>query len=110
MNTVTINGVTFSSVGSISINRNRVVIDGKDITPNAKEISISVQGNVEKISADNVDTITVSGNADHISTMSGDVEVGGNVSGSISTMSGDVDVDGSVGGGISSMSGSVRHR
>jgi hypothetical protein len=110
MNKVTINGVTITGGKSISISNGRVIINGKDVTPDAKEINISVEGNVERLEADVCEKISVTGNAGKISTMSGDVDVQGSVEGSVQTMSGNVDCSGNVGGNVSTMSGDVKHR
>jgi len=109
---ITINGVTITgnvAGNSVTIQNGKVIIDGKDVTPESKEINIVVNGNVEKIEADACSKISVTGDVHTIKTMSGDVEVEGSVAGSIKTMSGDVDC-GSVGGGISTMSGDIKHK
>lgn len=109
MNAVTINGVTITSRGSsIVVSNGKVIIDGVDYTPDGKEVSIAVTGNVERLEADSCETVHVTGNVGNVQTQSGDVEVGGSVSGSVTTMSGDVDC-GTIGGSVSTMSGNVKH-
>lgn len=96
---------------NISISRNRVIINGTDITdqlPDQKHYNIVVDGPVNSINCDACDQITVHGAVGSIKTMSGDVECG-DVDGSISTMSGDVDC-GTVSGNIKTMSGDVKHK
>lgn len=105
---ININGKQYSG-NSITVNNGKIIIDGKDMTPDSKEINIQVSGNVEKISADYVSKLSVTGNVGAIQTQSGDVDVSGDVAGSINTMSGDVDC-GNVSGSISTMSGDVKHR
>ena len=85
------------------------MVNGKDITPDSKEINISVVGNIEQLKVDFCNKVSVEGNVKSISTQSGDVEVTGDVDGNIQTMSGDVDC-GHVQGSISTMSGNVKHR
>jgi hypothetical protein len=108
MSTITINGNTYSG-NSIVVTNGKVVINGKDVTPDSKEINIFVVGDIEQLKVDDCDKISVNGNVKSISTQSGDVEVTGDVDGSISTMSGDVDCE-NVQGSISTMSGDVKHR
>jgi len=107
MSTIRINGMTITAGRNITVNGNRVFVDGKDVTPNAKEIKIEVSGDVERLEADACNSISVTGNAGNIATQSGDVNVCGNVGGSVQTMSGDVDC-GPVSGSVSSMSGNIR--
>lgn len=103
---ININGRSFFGK-NISINNNKIIIDGKDVTPDSKEISITVEGNIEKLSVDVCNELTVTGDVGKINTMSGDVDISGNVTGNIETMSGDVHC-GNVGGNIKTMSGNVR--
>lgn len=108
MSSVSINGVNYSG-RNITISGNKVYIDGVDNTPESKNISIVVNGDLESLKADNCNTIEVTGSVMALNTISGDVKVGGNVDGSVKTMSGDV-LCGSVGGNISTMSGDVKYR
>ena len=108
MSTITINGNTYSG-NSIVVTNGKVVINGKDVTPDSKEINISVEGNIEELKVDACNKVEITGDVSNVKTQSGDVEISGNVTGSIQTMSGDVDC-GNVGGSISTMSGDVKHR
>jgi hypothetical protein len=83
--------------------------DTDDVTPDAKEINITVEGNIEELSVDCCNKISVTGDVGSVKTQSGDVDVTGNVNGSIQSMSGSVDC-GNVSGSISTMSGSVKHK
>lgn len=120
---ISINGVNISG-SNITITKNRVIVDGIDVTPDSKNINITVNGDIENIEADTVNNIVVNGNAGSIKTSSGDVECGdvsgyiktssgdvecGNVSGSIETSSGDVKCD-AVGGNIKTISGDIKHK
>lgn len=109
LSTVVINGVTIQGGNNVSIVNGKVVIDGKDATPDAKEISIVVNGAVNRLEADACNTISVTGDVGNIKTLSGDVDVSGDVSGSVQTMSGDVSC-GSIAGSASSMSGDIKQR
>lgn len=106
MSVITINGVTYSGGNSIVAIGNKVMIDGKDVTPDSKVINITVEGNINEVSADYCQKIIVNGTATNVRTSSGDVECK-DVTGSITTMSGDVEAE-NVGGSITTMSGDVK--
>lgn len=108
MSTIKINGNTYTG-NSIVISNGKVIVNGKEVTPDGKEINISVQGDIYELKVDTCNKVSVTGSVKSISTQSGDVEVTGDVDGNISTMSGDVDC-GHVQGSISTMSGDVKHR
>lgn len=110
MNRVTINGVTITGGRSIVIRSGRIIVDGKDVTPDAKVVNISVEGNIERLEADGCEKISVTGDVGIISTQTGDVDVGGNINGSVQTQTGNVDCGGSIGGNVSSMTGDIKHR
>lgn len=110
MNSIKINGMTITGGRNITVMNNRVFIDGKDVTPDAKEIRIEVAGNVERLEADVCSTISISGDVGNVATQSGDVNVQGSIRGSVSTMSGDVDSGGPIGGNVSTMSGDIKRR
>lgn len=107
MNTISVNGVTYSGGRSVTITNDRVIVDGTDLTPDAKDIHIEVSGNVENITADVCNSITINGSVGEVSTQSGDVKCD-DVTGSVSVMSGDVRC-GTVGGNVKTMSGDIRH-
>lgn len=124
MNKITINGNTYSG-NNVVISNGKVIIDGKDFTPETKIINIHVEGNIDELKVDNCNKLLVNGNAKNIKTQSGSVEVSGAVSGDIRTISGSVncgDVNsyiqttsgsvecGKVGGKINTISGSVKHK
>lgn len=108
MNTISINGNTYSG-SNIVVTNGKVIINGKDVTPDSKEINISVEGHIDELKIDACNKVSVVGSVKSLATQSGDVEVVGDVDGNIKTMSGDVDC-GMVGGSISTMSGDVKHR
>lgn len=109
MNIITINGKTYSGKNSVVVENGRVIIDGKDATPDEKVIHISVQGNISNLEVAACEEVTVTGDVGSIKTVSGDVEVAGNVTGSIKTMSGDVRC-GDVQGNVTTMSGNIKQR
>ncbi len=103
---ITIKGCNNIIAGrDIVIGNGRVIVDGKDVTPDSKEIIISIEGNVQSLNADACSTIKVSGNVGSLQTNTGDVKCG-DVQGSVSTKSGDIEC-GSVGGNASTMSGDI---
>lgn len=94
---------------SVIITNGKVIIDGKDVTPDYKEININVTANINELRVDSCNKIQVEGSIKTIQTKSGDVEVTGDVDGSISTMSGDVECN-MVQGSVSTMSGNIKYR
>lgn len=105
MNSININGSTFYGGRNITINNGRVIIDGKDLTPDAKNISIQVNGDVHEMSVDACNQVDIHGSVGQISTLSGDV-ICHAVSGDVNTMSGDVRCQ-NVGGSVKTMSGDI---
>jgi hypothetical protein len=109
--TVTINGITYKSTnGSICVSGDKIIIDGKVVTPGleieSKIININIEGNVEMIDIDYCQKISVNGNVKTVRTTNGNVECK-DVTGNIQTTNGDVEC-GTVGGDIQTMSGDVK--
>jgi DUF4097 and DUF4098 domain-containing protein YvlB len=111
MSTIKINGNTISgnlAGRNITINNGKVIIDGVDVTPDSKEINISITGNVSELKVDCCNKVEITGDVSQIHTQSGDVNCQ-NVNGSVQTMSGDVDcLD--IKGSVSTMSGDIKHK
>lgn len=104
MSVVIINGNRF--VGdNITIKNNKVLIDGKDMTPDAKEINITVEGNVEDLDVDYCNTLQVTGNVNTLRSGSGDVTCN-DVHNGVQTGSGDVDCN-NINGYVQTGSGDV---
>ena len=95
-----------SGRGNVVISNGRVVVDGKDVTPDAKQINIEVHGDLHSIKADSCERIRVTGSVGEVKTSAGDVHCG-DVSGSVKCMSGDVSC-GRVAGSVTTMSGDIR--
>lgn len=106
---VTINGTTITSSGrcNVVVVNGRVIVDGRDVTPDAKQVRIEVQGDIQTLQVDACEAVHVTGTVGEVMTQSGDVRCG-NVSGSVQTMSGDVTCA-AVAGRVSTMSGDIRH-
>lgn len=105
MSTIIINGRVITGGQNVNIVGNRVFVDGRDVTPDSKDIRIEVNGNLESLSADSCSSINVSGTVGNVSTQAGNVKCG-NVFGSVKTMAGDVHC-GTVGGDVKTMSGDI---
>lgn len=110
MNRIIINGMVITGGRNIRVENNRVIVDGRDVTPEGREISITVEGNVDHLSVDACNQVSIAGDAGEVKVQSGDVKIGGNVTGSVNNMSGDISCGGSIGGNVSTMSGDIRHR
>lgn len=107
MGTVSINGRTYQG-NNVSMSNGRIIIDGRDVTEDTKDdrqITISIDGNIESLSVGHCDKVTVNGECGSVSTTSGDVNCG-SVKGSVKTVSGDVDCK-DVGGSVETLSGDV---
>lgn len=105
INSCIINSKTYKG-SNISINDKIIIIDGKEIPNDSKDIFIKINGNVKIIEIEE-GNIDVSGNVESIKTMSGDVDVKGDIHGNVKTMSGDVEANGSIDGNVSTMSGDI---
>lgn len=124
MSSFKINGLNITG-NNVTVKNGNIIIDGKDVTPDAKLINIEVSGDVGELIVDTCEKINITGNAQKIKTASGDVEIGGDVNGDVESMSGDIncenvegdvhtssgDIDcGDISGSVSSMSGDIKHR
>ena len=102
---VTINGETYSG-SSVSINKDKVIIDGKEQTIiESKKIDVTVNGDVQSLS-DFSGSVTC-GNLDgDVKTVSGSVYVVGDVTGNVKTVSGSVQAK-SIKGSVNTVSGNI---
>ena len=105
MNNINLNGMQLSGK-SVIITDGKILIDGKDVTANGREVNITVQGNLTNLQVDICSKVTVEGDCGLIETKSGNVEIKGNVNGSVKTMSGNIKC-GNVEGNASTMSGNI---
>lgn len=125
MTRININGVDIIGGRNITIINGKVTVDGKDVTPDGKAITIQVEGNVDTLSVDACQTVTIDGSAGSVQSASGDITIGGDVTGGVQTASGDVscsivsgdvitasgDIDAiSINGSVSTMTGDIRYR
>jgi len=107
-----INGTSYSFSGrNVSIQGNRVIVNGVDVTNladiDAKEITIIIESPIDSIDVDHCHRIDVK-SCHKVKTMSGDVNCSGDIRGSVKTMSGDVQADGDIKGSVNTMSGDIR--
>jgi len=108
MSIITINGKVYHG-NSVSVTGNQVIIDGvKQDIPDEKNVTISIEGDVNMLSVDTCNKVSVTGTVGTLKTMSGDVKCG-DVEGDVKTMSGDVKCK-SVAGKIKTMSGDISKR
>lgn len=120
---IIINNIRFQDARSIKIINNRIYIDGDEVTPDAKNINISVEGNIAELDIDSCGALTINGNVDTIragsadididgdvivvTTASGEIDIRGSVNKSVTSASGDIEVRGHVYGNVSTMSGDI---
>ncbi len=102
---VNINGKSYSG-RSVIIKNGKVIIDGVDVTPDAKHIDIIVDGDIDKLDIDMCNKLMVKGNVNTLASTSADVECG-DVTGSVKTVSGDIQC-GNIGGDVTTTSGDVK--
>ena len=108
MANISVNNITYKG-SSISISNNKIVINGIDVTPNSREITIQIDGDVETVNIDYVNKISVNGNVGKIKCTNGDVDITGTVKNSVESINGNISC-GDVGGNVSTMNGSVKIR
>ena len=107
MATMNINNNSYAG-RNITIINGKVTIDGKDVTPDSKTITIDIVGDVDNISVDSCQTIKVQGDVNSLRTTSGDIECG-NIGGSVTTVSGDIKAE-NISGSVKTVSGDIKHR
>ena len=93
---VIINGVSYAG-NSVSISGNKILIDGINVTPDAKEITVQVDGNIESIDIDSCNSFLMNGSAGRVRSTNGDIEINGNVR------------CGAVGGSVKTKNGNIKH-
>jgi hypothetical protein len=106
MSRININGVTYTG-NNIIVKNNKVIINGNDVTSDTKIINITVEGNLEEISADYCEKIIINGNVGIVTTMSGNIECNKDILGNVRVTSGDIDCE-NIGGNVETVSGDVK--
>lgn len=104
--TIIINGKTYNGRNVVCKN-NKVYVDGKDMTPEQKEIKIIVNGNCDVLEVE-AGHVEINGNVTkEVSTGAGDIKITGDVVGDISSGAGDIKIGGSVTGEVSTGAGDI---
>ena len=91
---------------NINISNGKVIIDGVDMTPDSKEITINVMGNIDTLDVDYAKEIKVNGDINKASTGSGDITCV-NITGGARTGSGDIECE-TLNGDVQTGSGDVK--
>jgi hypothetical protein len=122
---IIINGMTITGGNNISIVNGRIIVDGKDQTPDAKSIKIEILGDVQNLDVDHSDSISIEGNVGKIKSGSGDITCNNimgdaqtgsgdikcsEIKGDVQTGSGDVDCNGSISGSVRTGSGDISYK
>ena len=102
---ITINGKNIFGK-NINISNGKVIIDGVDMTPDSKEITINVMGNIDTLDVDYAKEIKVNGDINKASTGSGDITCV-NITGGARTGSGDIECE-TLNGDVQTGSGDVK--
>lgn len=126
--TVVINDNVISgsfSGNSVVIRNGKVIVDGKDVTPDGKVINVTITGNVYNLDINACSSLTINGDVGEIKSGSGDIKCkdvfGGietgsgdvecsNVTGNIQTGAGNVDVNGNITGKVKTGAGNIKYR
>lgn len=110
MSRIIINGSTYYG-NNVTIKNNKVIVDGVNVTPDSKEINITVNGDVNTLEVDSCNKISIVGNVNKLSGGTGDIECHdvtngltsgtgdikcNNINGDVRTGSGDGTITGSV--------------
>lgn len=105
---ITINGTTI--VGdNVVISNGKIIVNGKDYTPDDKNITVSITGDLDILDVASCSSIKIIGNVNEVKTVSGDVEISGSVGGNVKTTSGDVKC-GDIGGSVTTVSGDIKNK
>lgn len=109
-NQISINGSAIvSGSKNITIVGNRIIVDGIDVTPDSKDINITVNGNIESLDVDCCDKINIVGAVAKVRTTSGDINISGNVTGDVKSTSGDIKC-GQISGSVKTVSGDIKNK
>jgi hypothetical protein len=99
---------SFGNYSNVVISNGKVIIDGKDLTPESKEINIQITGDVQKIEIDNCNQLKINGKCNTVSSHNGNIEIEGDVLNSVSTHNGNVSCK-NIAGSVSTKNGNIWH-
>lgn len=102
---ITINNNTITG-RNIIISNGKVIVDGVDVTPDSKEITIQVTGNIENLQVDYAKEVAVYGTVAYLKNGSGDISCHRIVRG-VTSGSGDIECD-VIEGDVNTGSGDVK--
>ena len=113
---IIINGNSYTG-NNVSIINGKIIIDGNDVTPDSKTITIDITGNLGSLKADVVNKVSITGNVDgdvqigtgDVQIGTGDVQIGSDVHGNIKTGVGDIKVQGNVSGNAKTGVGDIKY-
>ncbi len=91
---------------SISISGNKIIIDGKDVTPNSKEITIVINADLDSLEVDVCEYITIHGNCNTVESTNGSIKVSKDIKGDVRTTNGNV-IAGVIHGNTRTTNGSI---
>ena len=106
---IKINGISViggANNSSIIVSNGRILVGGKDVTPDSKDIKIEITGDVETLRVDACNTINIKGNVGKVNNGAGDI-VCGDVTGDVESGAGDIEC-GTINGNVETGAGDVR--
>lgn len=107
-NKITINGVSFSG-NNIQIINDKVIVDGKDLTPETKEINIVVDGDlIGNLEFHNGKAEIKGGVHKSVKSHNGDIKIGSVVGGDVSSHNGNIEC-GHISGSVKTKNGNIKH-
>ena len=81
---IRINGIDIVDGKNLTIVNGKIQIDGEDVTPDDKIITIEIHGDVETVRVDSCTTVDISGTVGTVSVSNGDITCG-DIAGTAST-------------------------
>lgn len=113
MNQIIINNKVISSFNmsgnnsSIVVSNGKIIINGTDVTPDAKEIYVVVTGDVTNLEIGACNDVKITGNVGSVKSGSGNINIDGPVTGDVKAGSGNIHC-GNVGGSVKTGSGNIK--
>ena len=105
---ININGKSYAG-RNIVISNGKVIIDGKDQTPEGKEINISVDGNVNRLEVDYADRIDIKGDVAIADCKNGNLSCR-DIVGDAETKNGNIVCSGKIEGNATTKNGNIIHK
>lgn len=106
---IVINGVSITGK-NVQVINNRIIVDGKDMTPDEKEININIDGHLNSLDVHNANSIVVQGDVTgNVKSHNGDVQIGGFVMGDVESHNGNISCS-NVQGSVKTKNGNIQHK